>query len=64
MKIKTNKSAAKRFRKTGSGLLQQTNVKHQHLRHRKTSRMLNNAKGMKKTDRTNLKAIKRLAPYL
>lgn len=64
MKIKTHKSTAKRFKKTGAGKLQQTNVGHQHLRHRKTSRMLKNAKGMQNTDKTNKQAINRLAPYL
>lgn len=64
MKIKTHKSTAKRFKKTGSGKLQQTNVGHQHLRHRKTSRMLKNAKGMQNTDKTNIQSVNRLAPYL
>lgn len=64
MKIKTHKASSKRFAKTGSGQIKQTKVGHQHLRRRKTSRMLQNAKGTKLTDSTNLKKIKRLLPYL
>ena len=64
MKLKTHKSTAKRIKITGSGKLRQTNISHQHLRHRKTKRMLTNAKGDQAVEKVNLKKIKRLVPYL
>ena len=64
MKLKTHKATAKRISISGSGKLMQTNVKHQHLRHRKTKRMLKGAKGFQAVNGVNIKKIKRLLPNL
>lgn len=64
MKLKTHQATSKRMKITGNGKIQQTNIKHQHLRHRKTKRMLKNAKGDQIVENVNLKKIKRLLPYL
>ena len=64
-KMKTHKSTAKRFRKTGSGKLMRTKGYHGHLRRRKSSRSLNAMKKMHEVESPGLKKrIKRLVPKL
>ena len=64
-KIKTYKSAAKRFKVTGSGKLVRTHIGKSHLRRRNAKRV---ARILDKTqvvhERASVRRIKRLAPYL
>ena len=63
--MKTHKSTAKRFRKTGSGKILRTEGHHGHLRRKKSSRALNDMKKMHEVKSPGLKKkIKRLAPKL
>jgi len=56
MKAKTHQSKAKRIAVTKSGLVKRANVRHQHIRSRKSKRQLKNAKTrlvlIDKTDKT------------
>ncbi|MFV1950100.1 MAG: 50S ribosomal protein L35 [Anaerolineales bacterium] len=64
-KMKTHKSTAKRFRKTGSGKILRTKGHHGHFRRRKSSRSLNDMKKMHEVESSGLKKrIKRLVPNL
>ncbi len=63
-KLKTNRGAAKRFKKTGTGKVK---VKRAFARHILTSKAANRKRHLrtpKHLDRTNLKAVKKLIPYL
>jgi large subunit ribosomal protein L35 len=63
--MKTHKSTAKRFRKTGSGKVLRTKGYHGHLRRRKSSRSLNDMKKMHEVEASGLKKkIRRLVPNL
>ena len=63
--MKTHKSTAKRFRKTGSGKILRTKGHHGHLRRRKSSRSLNDMKKMHEVEASGLKKkIKRLVPKM
>ena len=63
--IKTHKSSAKRFRKTGSGKILRTKGYRTHLRRKKSSRALNDMKKMHEVESASLKKrIKRLVPNL
>jgi len=64
MKLKTHKTTAKRIRQTGSGQLQQPTTSAQHLRHRKSARVLAAAKGYKIMAKANVKRFAKLLPYL
>ena len=64
-KIKTRKSIAKRFKRTGSGKLMRSKVGRSHLRRRKrkrTKRLFDSYLVVE--DRGTKKRVKRLAPYL
>lgn len=63
-KMKTNRGAAKRFKKTGSGKIKRAKG---YLRHQltcKTRKQKRNLRQSALVDATNEKAIKRLMPYL
>ena len=63
--MKTHKSTAKRFRKTGSGKIMRTEGYHGHLKRRKSKRAINDLKKMHEVESRSLKKnIKRLAPGL
>jgi len=62
-KLKTNKTAAKRFSITGSGKLMRTKGGKSHLRRRKTARVKRMYDEMLPVDRVDQKRIKRLLPY-
>ena len=58
-KMKTTKAAAKRFKKTGTGLLKRNKAYKSHILTKKSQ--------MRKaaiTDATNVKAIKKILPYI
>jgi large subunit ribosomal protein L35 len=63
-KLRTHKTTSKRFRATGTGKIQQPTTSAQHLRSRKSSRVLDNAKGYKLTAKGQAKRISRLLPHL
>jgi large subunit ribosomal protein L35 len=62
-KLKTNKTAAKRFSITGSGKLMRTKGGKSHLRRRKPARVKRQYDEMLPVDRVDQKRIKRLLPY-
>ena len=62
-KIKTNRGAAKRFRKTGTGKIK---AKRAFARHILTKKSANRKRGLrtpKLVDQTDMKGMKRLLPY-
>jgi large subunit ribosomal protein L35 len=62
-KIKTNRSAAKRFRKTGTGKIKRS---HQNMAHILTKRTTKRKRHLRKSvliDHADLKRIMRLIPY-
>jgi large subunit ribosomal protein L35 len=64
MKIKTNRSAAKRFRATGSGKLKRGKAYHRHLlscKNRKRKRQLGKSAIV---DSANIAGLRRILPYL
>jgi len=62
-KLKTNKTAAKRFTITGSGKLLRTKGGKSHLRRRKPARVKRQYDEMLPVDRVDQKRIKTLLPY-
>jgi large subunit ribosomal protein L35 len=63
-KMKTNRGAAKRFKKTGTGKLRRSKA---YLRHILTNKSPKQKRGLRKSgevDTANEKAIRRLLPYL
>jgi len=62
-KLKTNKTAAKRFTITGSGKLLRTKGGKSHLRRRKAPRVKRQYDEMLPVDRVDQKRIKNLLPY-
>jgi large subunit ribosomal protein L35 len=63
-KLKTNRGAAKRFKKTGTGKIK---VKRAFARHILTKKSANRKRGMrspKYVDKTNEKNVQKLIPYL
>jgi large subunit ribosomal protein L35 len=64
MKIKTNRSAAKRFTATGGGKLKRNKAYHRHLlssKNRKRKRQLGKATIV---DSANMAGLRRVLPYL
>ncbi len=63
-KIKTHKATAKRFRVTGSGKLVRTKGGKSHFRRRRSTRSKQGLDKMVAADKTSVKRIRKLAPYL
>jgi large subunit ribosomal protein L35 len=63
-KIKTNRAAAKRFRKAGSGKFKRNKAYASHLLGHKSTKRKRNLRKSSLADATNQGAIKRLLPYL
>ncbi len=63
-KIKTNKSAAKRFKKTGTGKLKRMKAYKSHILTKKSTKRKRNLRQATITDATNVKAMKKILPYL
>lgn len=59
-KMKTSKTAAKRFKKTGSGKLRRQQAMRQHLFEKKSSRRTRRLAGDRDVDAGDERAIKRL----
>ena len=63
-KLKTNRGAAKRFKKTGTGKIK---VKRAFARHILTKKSANRKRGLrspKMVDQANVKGVKKLIPYI
>lgn len=63
-KMKSNRGAAKRFRATGTGKVKRNKAYASHLLKNKSARQKRNLRKSGLIDATNMKAIKRLLPYL
>lgn len=63
-KMKTNRSAAKRFKVTGSGKLKRNKAYKSHLLTKKSSKTKRNLRKSAITDATNVKNMKKILPYL
>ncbi len=62
-KLKTNKSAAKRFRVTGTGKLKYSKCNKQHILTKKSPKRKRNLRKSDIVDQTKEKQIKRMLPY-
>ena len=63
-KMKTKRSAAKRFKKTGSGHLKRNKAYKSHILTKKTTKRKRNLRKATMTDATNEKNMKKILPYL
>ena len=63
-KVKTNKSAAKRFKKTGTGKLVRMKAYKSHILTKKTTKIKRNLRKSTVVDETNVKNMKKIMPYL
>lgn len=63
-KIKTNRSAAKRFKLTGTGKLMRNKANKQHILTKKTTKRKRRLRKQVVTDATNVKNMKKILPYL
>ncbi len=62
-KIKTCKTAAKRFRKSGSGKFIRNKAFKSHILEKKTAKRKRRLSGTAVVDKTNAKSLSRLLPY-
>jgi large subunit ribosomal protein L35 len=63
-KIKTNRGAAKRFRKTSTGKVRRRKAFGSHLLTKKNAKRKRSLRSSTLVNKTNSKAIKRLIPYV
>ncbi len=63
-KMKTKRAAAKRFSKTGTGLLKRNKAYKSHILTKKSTKRKRNLRQSAITDSTNAKSMKRLMPYI
>lgn len=63
-KIKTNRAAAKRFKKTGTGKLIRNKAGKSHILTKKTTKRKRNLRKATITDASNVKNMKKILPYL
>jgi large subunit ribosomal protein L35 len=63
-KLKTNRAAAKRFKKTGTGELKRMKAYKSHILTKKTSKRKRNLRKSALTDSTNIKNMKKILPYI
>ena len=63
-KMKTNKSAAKRFKLTGTGKLKRNKAYKQHILTKKSTKRKRSLRQPAMTDATNVKNMKKIMPYL
>ncbi len=62
-KMKTKKSAAKRFSTTGTGKLKRNKAYKSHILTKKTTKRKRNLRKAAMTDKTNVKNMKKIMPY-
>ena len=63
-KMKTTKAAAKRFKKTGTGLLKRKKAYKSHILTKKSQKRKRNLRKAAITDATNVKNMKKILPYI
>ena len=63
-KMKTSKSAAKRFKKTGTGKLKRNKAYKSHILTKKSAKRKRNLRKSIITDASNVKNMKKILPYL
>ena len=63
-KMKTKRAAAKRFKVTGTGKLKRSKANKSHILTKKTTKRKRNLRQAAITDATNVKAMKKVLPYL
>ncbi|MDR1765283.1 MAG: 50S ribosomal protein L35 [Lachnospiraceae bacterium] len=63
-KMKTSKSAAKRFKVTGTGKLVRNKAYKSHILTKKSTKRKRNLRKSIVTDATNAKVMKRILPYI
>jgi large subunit ribosomal protein L35 len=63
-KIKTNRAAAKRFKKTGTGKLMRNKAYKRHILTKKSQKTKRNLRKATIIDATNFKNMKKILPYL
>ncbi len=63
-KMKTSKSAAKRFKKTGTGQLKRMKAYKSHILTKKTAKRKRNLRKSAIVDSTNVKNMKKILPYM
>ncbi len=63
-KMKTKSSAAKRFKKTGTGKLKRNKAYKSHILTKKSAKRKRNLRQSTVTDKTNEKVMKKILPYL
>ena len=63
-KMKTKKSAAKRFKVTGSGKLVRNKAYKRHILTKKSTKRKRGLRQAAMTDATNVKAMKKVLPYI
>jgi len=62
-KMKTNRGAAKRFRKTASGRYKRGSAFHSHILTKKDRKRKNRLRGTDMVDDADTRAVRRLLPY-
>ena len=62
-KLKTNRAAAKRFKKTATGELKRSKAYKSHILTKKTTKRKRNLRHAGLVDATNVKAMKSILPY-
>lgn len=63
-KVKTNRGAAKRFKATGSGKIKRNKAYSSHILTKKSTKQKRNLRKAGLVDESNVKAVKRMLPYL
>jgi len=63
-KMKTNRGAAKRFKKTGSGKIVRSKAFTSHILTKKSTKRKRNLRQAGLVDASNLKGVRRILPYL
>lgn len=63
-KIKTKSAAAKRFKKTGNGQLKRNKAYKSHILTKKSTKRKRNLRQSTITDKTNVKNMKQVMPYI
>ena len=63
-KLKTNRAAAKRFKKTATGKLKRNKAYKSHILTKKSTKRKRNLRHATITDTTNVKNMKKVLPYL
>ncbi|MDR2547311.1 MAG: 50S ribosomal protein L35 [Lachnospiraceae bacterium] len=63
-KMKTNRSAAKRFKMTGTGKLKRNKANKNHILTKKTTKRKRNLRKSAITDESNVKNMKKILPYM